>query len=203
MEAKGWERLTYIWITLLTIGLTIRQLGSWRLALSSCVTYSHQMVLLSFAWWMLSVLLPHVIWLHRIQPVMVMYNMVSLIVHITMIQTTRPSAQDMDRIQLMCDVMVHVWIPLAYFLDWYTSRQPNGQLTSNETFHPLTTPFNWAMGYPCLYAIFIHVMSKRRGYAIYPFLEHVGGQVAIFFIFVVVYLGIWWLSSHRLAAVKR
>ena len=167
------------------------------MALSSCVTYSHQVVLMMFVWWLLSVWYPRAVWLNRIQPVLLIYGMVSLVVWVGLTEMT-PILRGMSNVQLMCQVMVHIWVPMAYFLDWYTSRQPNGNMTLSDPFNPLKTPFNWVMGYPCLYAIFIHIVSRRRGYAIYPFLDHVGGQVTIFFIFVLVYLWVWWMSSRRL-----
>ena len=138
--------------------------------LSTCVTFSNQTVLLM----VLTTLFPN----RYLQDIITLYGIIICLVFYGIIIPINGLPSSIGT--MLVDMLIHITVPVLYIIQ-------KGSLTFVEI------PFLHFMVYPAVYFVFVQVISWRRGYMIYPFLNSVPGIVAVVIVFGIVH----WCSQRN------
>jgi hypothetical protein len=158
-------------------------IGSFRGSISSCVTFSVQVTSLMMAWTIASMMIPHQSKLMDMaQGALVLYGAIICIVFYGIIVPMN-GAPVHSATTVFVDAGVHIILPVLFSLQWYQS---------GGTFSAISRFWHFSV-YPLLYFGFARVISARRGYLIYPFLDNVFALIVVSCVF----YGVHWVSQSR------
>jgi len=147
---------------IITCYLQYDKLGSTRRMLSTCVTFSNQTVLMMVAYTLLSKS-------RKIQDILTLYGIIICTVFYGIIVPFNGIPE-----QFIVDALIHISIPTLFIIQRGT-----------RTFERIT--FSQFILYPVFYFVFIQLISARRGYQVYPFLNDPIGIFLVGLVFIIVH----------------